>query len=549
MFSLPPIWPSFGHKNAKTKKRYILRVPEKRESGIHILWVDGWWYDFSRTEKTQFFCYFLSLLILRLGHHWVHSKSKIENKNCRPLISLHSMWRFHSVSLAWLPSDNIRPQTFVVALWWCPHLRSARYVHWRRVFEKWGTHSGKDWLFSTHTRKEVFTGIGVGEENWEKGMPNVWRRPYSLQAGQLHPTCCGSCGNFQWGRRWIAGRQLRSSQCAYATARLSDIQAVHANVWVLIVSADDKPRWSIPDVPFLLHLENGGAPHCVAVCKVSEKRNQVAVVDVDGIFELSMTDFQESFMKGIDASTAVFFLLEENKAEEADQSLDKLLELSAAADAEDELLEVLSDATMQWSWCSGWPVPRGRKGFKSTDRTGVAGSWWQIVCGWVALAVFGWGDQKTFAHQRPPDKADATTIRCPACPFRMFKRRDQLRTHMQRHHTQKQQFCCSGTKQLRIVLALHDADQLLGKTKQTNYLQRSAVLLRASVKPNLSRSRNSIDRNIRLLLDSKGPRFVHADYLKAGVSARRVGRLWYTRTFGEQVWQELLLHHGKARWG
>ena len=61
-------------------------------------------------------------------------------------------------------------------------------------------------------------------------------------------------------------------------------------------------------------------------------------------------------------------------------------------------------------------------------------------------------------------------LRCPACPFRVFKQRDQLRTHMQRHHTRKQQFCCSGTKQLRIVLALHDADQLLGKTKQANYI-------------------------------------------------------------------------------
>ena len=37
-------------------------------------------------------------------------------------------------------------------------------------------------------------------------------------------------------------------------------------------------------------------------------------------------------------------------------------------------------------------------------------------------------------------------LRCPACPFRMFNRKDQLRTHMQRHHTRKQQFCCSGTK-------------------------------------------------------------------------------------------------------
>ena len=74
-------------------------------------------------------------------------------------------------------------------------------------------------------------------------------------------------------------------------------------------SQDDQ----IPAAPFLLHLENGGAPHCVAVCQVSERPGQVVVVDVDGTFELSTTDLQESFMNGIDSSTAVFFLLEENK--------------------------------------------------------------------------------------------------------------------------------------------------------------------------------------------------------------------------------------------
>ena len=240
-------------------------------------------------------------------------------------------------------------------------------------------------------------------------------------------------------------------------------------------------------------------------------------------------------------------MLEENKAEEADQCLDKLLELSAAGDAEDELLEVLSDASSE-SGVMDDPCIQEEK--DSSRQTGL--EWLDPDCKLCVdeLLLQSLAEEiRKLSPTRGQQTKQIQPLRCPACPFRMFNRKDQLRTHMQRHHTRKQQFCCSGTKQLRIVLALHDADQLLGKTKETNYLQRSAELLRASVKPNLSPSRNAIDRNIRLLLDSHGPRFVHADYLKAGVSARRVGRLWYTRAFGEQVWQELLLHHGKARWG
>ena len=57
-------------------------------------------------------------------------------------------------------------------------------------------------------------------------------------------------------------------------------------------SQDDQ----IPAVPFLLHLENGGAPHlCGCVCQVPEKPSQVAVVDVDGTFQLSVTDCRRAY--------------------------------------------------------------------------------------------------------------------------------------------------------------------------------------------------------------------------------------------------------------
>ena len=46
--------------------------------------------------------------------------------------------------------------------------------------------------------------------------------------------------------------------------------------------------------------------------------------------------------------------------------------------------------------------------------------------------------------------------RCPMCPFRSFTRLRLLRTHVSKHHTEKTQYVCSGTKQVKVVLSLYD---------------------------------------------------------------------------------------------
>lgn len=40
---------------------------------------------------------------------------------------------------------------------------------------------------------------------------------------------------------------------------------------------------------------------------------------------------------------------------------------------------------------------------------------------------------------------------CRLCPFRGFAQRDRLRDHVVTYHTERKQFCCSGTKQLKVV--------------------------------------------------------------------------------------------------
>lgn len=99
-----------------------------------------------------------------------------------------------------------------------------------------------------------------------------------------------------------------------------------------------------------------------------------------------------------------------------------------------------------------------------------------------------------------------------------------------------------------MILSLHDSDMLADR-RASNYLQRTAMLLRASVKPSLSPVRNSIDKEIRLLLDADGPHFKHKAAVESSACARRVGNLWYTRAFSEKLFAEMLLQHAKARLG
>ena len=148
------------------------------------------------------------------------------------------------------------------------------------------------------------------------------------------------------------------------------------------------------------------------------------------------------------------------------------------------------------------------------------------------------------AQKRKP--APQSKCRCPACPFRAFDRATRVAARLRKYHTTKTQFCCSGTKQLRVILALHDSDMIKG-VRCGGYLKRSAVILRQQVKPSLSATNNKVDRFIRLLLDAKGPRFVHHKIVEAKATARRCGNLWYTHAFGEKLFQEILLQHGKAR--
>ena len=119
---------------------------------------------------------------------------------------------------------------------------------------------------------------------------------------------------------------------------------------------------------------------------------------------------------------------------------------------------------------------------------------------------------------------------CPLCPWRRFEKRSYLFTHITKHHSVGKRFVASGTKQLRIIAAMYD-DDAARQASHGNYISRSAELLRSHVRPGVSSKKNVIDKDIRLCLTTKGPSFMSMQKIKQAKHLRRVGNVYYDRSF------------------
>ncbi|CAE7810987.1 unnamed protein product [Symbiodinium sp. CCMP2592] len=138
-------------------------------------------------------------------------------------------------------------------------------------------------------------------------------------------------------------------------------------------------------------------------------------------------------------------------------------------------------------------------------------------------------------------------VRCPLCPFRSWSwhNRCRVKKHVREYHSARKQYCASGTKQLKIVIALHDQDMLQGTTTTCAYLRRSAEVLRSTIVPSLSINNNDIDRYIRLVYTGNGPEYWN---LKTTVDSpiRRVRNLYYDRSFAEAIYRYMLVNNAKV---
>ncbi|CAK0885113.1 unnamed protein product [Prorocentrum cordatum] len=171
---------------------------------------------------------------------------------------------------------------------------------------------------------------------------------------------------------------------------------------------------------------------------------------------------------------------------------------------------------------------------------------------------------KSLSRTGATKDGNGSVARCLLCPFKEYStssvnvKRDLL-AHIANHHGLHRKcengrdrkmgsgrYVASGTKQWKVIQALFD-DDMLSKHQPKNLLQRSADLMRRSVSPPLRCL--GVDKQIRLLLDHDGPRFVNFEVLArdGALQARRVGNTYYTKEFAELVFRESILHEGRVR--
>ena len=74
-------------------------------------------------------------------------------------------------------------------------------------------------------------------------------------------------------------------------------------------------------------------------------------------------------------------------------------------------------------------------------------------------------------------------------------------------------------------------DDAARQASHSKYMSRSAELLRSQVKPGVSSKKNVIDKDIRLCLTTKGPSFMSMQKIKQAKDLRRVGNVYYDRSF------------------
>ena len=277
------------------------------------------------------------------------------------------------------------------------------------------------------------------------------------------------------------------------------------------------------DGRFLLNLECEVCPHCVAVT-VDQKAQKVEVFASGKRLCMSYQQLLDAYSVCTDSLLVVNFAFSSDKADVKDACGQILLDLEAgSSDSED----VLPDAHYL------------------VDDEGAV---------FFADAILTSLEEERNSFQQAVEDSKGQSRKglhaCSLCPFRSFKERRKLLKHLQSHHSSKQQFVCSGTKQVKIILSLHDTD-CARRHMQFEYLKRSAKYMRENVCPPLSHKNNEVDRHIRLLFAATGPTYVNAAALGVTILARRVRNVYYDKSFAEMFYRELVLHHAnvKSTWG
>ncbi len=283
---------------------------------------------------------------------------------------------------------------------------------------------------------------------------------------------------------------------------------------------------------YILHCEHDGLP--LAVGCVTEADSCKVFLATGVVLTMSVKALHDSADECVDVSSLVTFKLDS----EEDLSENKcLLELQAGCRLESDALGGAEAVLCE-----------GEAGMEDSDDEGVAGADCpesEVRIGDTLLALLA--EERSKALQQEDCIRDGSSFRCPFCPFRKFSRGCRVMEHVRKYHQKKRQFCCSGTKQMRVVQALFDDDQLKGSATKPRYLRRSAAILRNSL-GSMNHTVNHLDRAMRLVLTEKGPVYKPASAVTTeGSPYRQARNLFYTRGFAEHLFQEMLLCHAKMK--
>ncbi|CAE7674583.1 unnamed protein product [Symbiodinium sp. CCMP2592] len=282
---------------------------------------------------------------------------------------------------------------------------------------------------------------------------------------------------------------------------------------------------------FVIHYEGQGVPHCLAV-RVDAAGKDVTILDGATVYKLNMATLREIHSAAVDHATMLSYWKPDPRDNIDDKSA-LLLDMVAGAreapnDSEEDTCDVV-DA----SAASGI----NRISFDEDNVPVFSDNIMNRLC-----------EEADFVMKdlyRISERCEGRR-RCPPCPFRSFFQLRLLRTHIAKHHTRKDQYVCSGTKQIKIILALYD-HAASSQTTSSNMLQESAGILRSMIQPSLSFTQNHIDKQIRLIFDATGPQYVNVTSLGQSVQVRRVRNLYYTRSFADLLLREMVLNHAQVR--
>ncbi|CAE7704017.1 unnamed protein product, partial [Symbiodinium necroappetens] len=183
---------------------------------------------------------------------------------------------------------------------------------------------------------------------------------------------------------------------------------------------------------YLIHMENGGRPHCISC--VVRAENDVVLVDSRGRTYSTVSQVASFAETCVDSKSIVLFRQELGKTSGHLAGLSRLT-LPFRSPRRIMLLQESSD-------------DEGGDPEEELDESLVQVS--DTLLRSMELEV---------SRQL---KTTSSAKKCPFCPFRTFQKNSRVQSHVRRYHAVGRQFVCSGTKQLKIVAALFDDDQISG---------------------------------------------------------------------------------------